>query len=72
MIINMNGYVKIKLLPKGLEIMRDQGLRPTDLEEDENGFVKFQLWEVMNTFGAHCFQGCELPFETDIIPQGLF
>lgn len=35
-------------------------------EEDADGWSTWQLWQLMNTFGDHCWNGCEPPFETII------
>ena len=39
----------------------------TPPNEDENGYVEFQLWNLMQDFGAYCGLGQELPFETVIL-----
>jgi hypothetical protein len=65
---NINEKVKVKLTPKGNGILRDKGENPNDLMKDENGFVEFQLWELMNLFGQQMYNGCtNIPFETTII-----
>jgi DNA-binding MarR family transcriptional regulator len=35
-------------------------------EEDEDGWSKWQLWELMASFGAHICNGCKPPFELTI------
>lgn len=70
---NINEKVKVKLTTKGHGILRDKGDNPNDLQIDENGFVEFQLWELMSLFGSNCWNGCNIPFETIIeIPQSNF
>ena len=39
----------------------------TPPKEDENGYVEFQMWNLMQDFGAYCGLGNELPFETVIL-----
>ena len=39
----------------------------TPYKEDENGYVKFQLWSLMYQLGKCCILGCELPFDTVIL-----
>lgn len=34
---------------------------------DDEGYCKFQLWELMNTFGPHMNLGRVPPFATDIL-----
>jgi hypothetical protein len=71
---NINDYVKVKLTDCGRKILEDQH---TELKmvlpdaeplhkPDEDGLVKFQLWELMSIFGGHLFNGCQIPFETTI------
>ena len=38
----------------------DQYIYP---EVDEEGFTKFQLWELMSIYGPHLRMGCNVPFE---------
>ena len=33
---------------------------------NNRGYLKLQLWEVMNIFGEHFGNGCDAPFEMDI------
>jgi hypothetical protein len=77
MLFNINEYVKIKLTPKGKEILKKQhdafttsweiGL-PSEfkINEDEDGWSEWQLWNLMQVFGEHLFNGAEVPFETTI------
>jgi hypothetical protein len=40
--------------------------------EDEDGWSKWQLWELMASFGAHMHNGCRVPFELTIrIPDDV-
>ena len=36
-------------------------------KEDENGYVKFQLWNLMDKLGKYCGIGREMPFDTVIL-----
>ena len=39
-------------------------------EEDEDGWSKWQLWDLMASFGEHIYNGCRPPFELNIrIPE---
>lgn len=77
---NINDYVKVKLTEKGKYIYYHQfddinecrlkiggnPLNPIELEYDDDGYVEFQLWHLMEIFGEHLFNGCEVPFKTTI------
>ena len=76
---NINNTVKVKLTEQGKKllerdhnefwgsrgILRDHPYKPH--EEDENGYVKFQLWSLMYQLGKYCILGCEPPFDTVIL-----
>lgn len=76
---NINDYVKVKLTDLGKEILRNQHkilykklpkecyAEYQEPKEDENGYSKWQLWGLMSHFGNILYNGCKLPFETDII-----
>lgn len=74
---NINHYVKVKLTEKGIEILKKQhediqkyALLLPDFEEpakDNDGYTRFQLWVLMCTFGEHLYNGCEAPFNPEII-----
>lgn len=75
---NLNDEVKVKLTDKGREIHRKQfddlveGLAPCHgmvyrpKEEDSEGWSTWQLWNLMHLYGEHCYNGCDIPFETTI------
>lgn len=73
---NVNNYVKIKLNERGKEILlKEWEAMPESYrsrypfkspKEDEEGWSKWQLWNVMETFGPHIFLGCVNPFDTEI------
>ena len=63
---NINNYVKIKLTTDGREILRKKGLDFYIDKEDQYGWSKWQLWNLLQTFGEHIFLGCDLPFESNI------
>jgi len=73
---NINNNVKIKLTEAGIDILKKE--RPNLLEIynnriDKDGYTQVQLWEVMNVFGKHCYNGNNnLPFETNIIIPGEY
>jgi hypothetical protein len=39
----------------------------TPLKTDADGYVEFQMWDLMDKFGSYCGFGGELPFETVIL-----
>lgn len=77
---NINDYVKVKLTEKGKyiyyhqhdelneEILKWGGrlLNPIELKYDDEGYVEFQMWDLMEIFGRHLCIGCDIPFETTI------
>lgn len=86
---NINYEVKVKLTSRGLQILREQDIEffkknphlvetlkdytPSKRKPDENGWCTWQLWDLMNTFGDHIYNGCQPPFELEIeiLPKGL-
>ncbi len=73
---NINDSVYVKLTEFGFKFhMRHYArILPQDVFEkmyrspkvDEQGFSKFQLWDLMNIFGENCSMACEQPFSTEI------
>lgn len=82
---NINQAVRVKLKPAGLAIMKLQhddmtayikAIRPDIVREewrppavDADGWSRFQLWVLMQTFGAHFSLGIvtdKQPFELEI------
>jgi len=73
---NVNDHVHVKLTREGIKELRKQHkeLRETfpKLHEfniprtDEEGYTRYQLWELMRTFGHIMFNGSNVPFETEI------
>lgn len=79
---NINNYVRVKLNDRGKEILKREyekmvadNPRLTQFEsfkefklpkEDEDGWSKWQLWSLMETFGGYISLGCVVPFETEI------
>lgn len=68
---NVNNYVWVKLNDEGRRVFNsDQAKHPEryrlKLEEDGEGWSRWQLWELMRTFGHRMFNGCQVPFETTI------
>ena len=67
---NINKYVKVRLTDFGRlrvkEYFKSIGLDSSYLVEDEAGWSKWQLWDLMSTLGPDISMGFELPFETEI------
>lgn len=64
---NINESVKVKLTDLGVQILKDKNRYFSVDSLDENGYCKFQLWELMSIFGDKMWGGSVIPFETDII-----
>ncbi len=75
-VFNLNDYVYVQLNDLGREIHKDRYLKTfadskfriayTPPVEDVNGWSKWQMHELMNTFGAHMYNGCNIPMNTTI------
>lgn len=73
---NINNWVKVKLTQKGLVILKHQHdllkLSIPSLGEfetpdvDSDGYTSFQMWYLMDMFGAYIHLGAEPPFETGV------
>lgn len=61
---NANKDVKIRLTDEGREILKNTNAYIP--KEDEDGWSKWVLWQVMNTFGKYIEIGIESPFEMEI------
>lgn len=72
---NLNEYVKVKLTPKGHQILKDahdklykggplHEYEPP--EEDEDGWSKWQMWCFMAAIGKHIHMGMQPPVHTNI------
>jgi hypothetical protein len=80
---NINWDVQVKLRDIGYETLlryenrfRSPQVDLTTLSsiksrEDENGYIKFHMWELMSIFGGKIYHDADLPFETTIflIPE---
>ena len=77
--LNINSSVKVRLTDHGRKIhkqeadalgMGGRNYRPP--VEDEQGWSRWQLWDLMSVFDHSIDMGCELPFETtiDVEPAG--
>lgn len=80
--INVNNWVKVKLTPKGEELLERKHYqlyetirkRVPDVEVplfklnlDEEGYYRDQMWSFMNTFGPHTYVAREQLFETQLL-----
>jgi hypothetical protein len=67
---NMNDTVLVRLTPEGHEQYRkswnELRLEPPPLKSEEDGWTRFQLWDLCNTFGPALYNGSRVPFETTI------
>lgn len=77
MIFNINNYVEIKLTQYGKDILKEKEdkifTEYPSLKEylykykvNNRGYIKLQLWEVMNLFGSYLGNGLQNPFEIKI------
>ena len=76
---NINHNVHVKLTDAGKTELKRQhdsmyGSMPNHLwsskyeppVEDADGWSKWQLWDLMSQLGGKCYNGCNVPFETEI------
>ena len=69
MFFNVNDYVSVRLTDEGRKIAEDwYWIAPSfKVEEDEEGFSKWQLWNLMQIFGQHLYLGGPMPFDSQIV-----
>ena len=78
--MNLNDTVLVKLTDHGRELMRKNyealwawhAVPPYEFKlpkEDADGFSKWQLWSLMQEFGAHIHMGMRNPFDLTIRVQ---
>lgn len=58
---NINSHVRVKMTSAG-KVHGPQLLIP-----DADGYVRMQLWQVMQYFGPHVYLGCNPPIETTVL-----
>lgn len=77
---NINDIVKVKLNDNSKDILKERYKKLRTVvnnndgilddhkprKEDENGYVKFQLWELLDIFGDRVYLSGQLPFESEI------
>lgn len=69
---NVNNRVKVKLTKRGQEILNARYSKLGFVNErtaDEEGYMSFQMHDLMNTFGQYMLLGYEVPFDTEILIQ---
>lgn len=69
---NLNENVHVRLNNTGRNIYKNhmQSLNSnlsTEPEVDENGYTKFQLWDLMHIFGKYISLGLPTPFDKNCI-----
>lgn len=78
---NINDTVKVKLNDFGRAIHRDNwlasqrviwergviGFPYREPIEDDEGYSKWQMWDLMKQFGSHMYLGGMMPFDSKIL-----
>lgn len=78
--LNLNDYVWIRLRAKGRVMLREQDAQWSQLyggtfgrlpfaetqERENDGWSRWQLWSLIQSFGSALHLGCDPPFETTI------
>jgi len=77
--MNINYYVKVKLNDIGKVELRRQHeslykhsnivSEYKEPDVDEDGYSKFQMWDLISTFGHMISMSSEPPFNTDILVE---
>lgn len=80
--VNINDFIKVKLTDHGKDIYEHHNdhlietvkndcikeiLKPIPLSYNDEGYTYFQLWDFMNIFGKHMFNGAEPVIENNSI-----
>ena len=62
--ININDSVKVKLTDKGKEILGQpkNSYYKTHRYNDNTSVLSVSIWELMEIFGEHLYNGCTIPF----------
>jgi hypothetical protein len=73
---NVNEHVWVKLNANGVELYRRsfdcipaeirESVGIPELKVDAEGYSKLQMWEFMQIFGSHVFNGCNPPFDPTV------
>ena len=70
---NLNDYVKVRLNDYGICVYKSfyakYGLDAPQLKMDEEGYVKFQVWDFMGIFGDSMRIGGRLPCDLNVLIQ---
>jgi hypothetical protein len=71
MIFNINHSIRVKVTLHGYSLLPAERAKMVFKESSKNdGWSRWQLWDLISTFGGHLHIGCEIPFETNIeIPE---
>lgn len=68
---NFNNSVKVVLNDLGHEVLRKHysklSNRDLVIEIDDEGYTKFQTYELMNIFGPYTTLGKRMPFDTRVL-----
>jgi hypothetical protein len=66
---NINNYVRVRLTARGIAYLKEFDLEwklKYSAAPDADGWSRWQLHDLMNTFGSLLFPGSTIPFETEI------
>lgn len=69
---NINDKVRVKLTDRGRRVHKDNFWNlmgdkyKYEPPEEVDGWSEWQMWELMHEFGASCYNGGAVPFETEI------
>lgn len=66
MMFNINDNVYVRLTARGRSILLENAQPVPASASNADGYTRWQLWDLMQTFGKYLFNGSIVPFETDI------
>ena len=66
---NLNDYIKVKLTLKGIDVIRERYGHEYPIIVDDEGYVKFQMWDFARIFGDYMNMCSCLVCETNIMVQ---
>lgn len=62
---NINDDVRVRLTDIGRRILDKDGSLEF-VKTDKDGWSTFQFWVLMEIFGKYIYNGCSVPFKTEI------
>lgn len=75
--INLNDKVKFRPTKLGMQVLEQKhnAIFSSQIpfktpKTDANGYMETEIWQFMNNFGSHMFNGVDVPVETEVFVKG--